>query len=99
MTSQRILVTGGAGYIGSHTVLALLESGWDVEVVDDLSTGSEQLVPQGVRLHVGNVGDSDFVGKVLAAVRPAAIIHFAASLSVPESVSAPLRYYSNNFAN
>jgi UDP-glucose 4-epimerase len=99
MTSTRVLVTGGAGYIGSHTVLALREAGWAVSVIDDLSTGSADLVPAGVHLHVGNVGNSEFVGSVLAREKPSAIVHFAASLSVPESVADPLRYYKNNFSN
>src|SRR4051812_18310594 len=99
MSSKRVLVTGGAGYIGSHTVLALGESGGEVSVVDDLSTGSADLVPKGVPLHVGNIGDIGFVKSVIAQEKPTAIIHFAASLSVPESVVNPLQYYRNNFAN
>jgi UDP-glucose 4-epimerase len=99
MSADCVLVTGGAGYIGSHTVLALREAGWPVAVIDDLSTGSADLVPKDVTLHVGDVGDARFVGCVLAEVRPIAIIHFAGSLSVPESVENPLRYYGNNFSN
>ena len=100
MTSRtlgRVLVTGGAGYIGSHTVLALLAQGWQVIVADDLSTGSRRLVPDGVALHVGNVGDPVFMAPLLAANRPDAVIHFAGSISVPESVADPLKYYRNNF--
>jgi len=97
--NERILVTGGAGYIGSHTVLALRAAGYRVTIIDDLSTGSEDLVPKDVPLHVGNVGDRAFVGAVLAREAPSAIIHFAASLSVPESVANPLKYYGNNFTN
>jgi UDP-glucose 4-epimerase len=95
----RVLVTGGAGYIGSHTVLALYEAGWDVTVVDDLSTGSEKLVPKGVALHVANIGDRIFMSNLLARIQPKAIIHFAGSLSVPESVANPLKYYTNNVVN
>ncbi|MHB1205009.1 MAG: UDP-glucose 4-epimerase GalE [Rhodospirillaceae bacterium] len=94
-----VLVTGGAGYIGSHTVIALREAGWDVAVADDLSTGSEQLLPDDVRLFVGNVGDPVFIGGLLRRERPEAIIHFAGSLSVPESIADPLKYYTNNFVN
>jgi len=99
MISNRVLVTGGAGYIGSHTVIALSEAGWDVTVVDDLSTGSDQLVPKDVSLRIGNVGDSRFMAQVLSDVKPSAIIHFAGSLCVPESVEDPLKYYTNNFVN
>lgn len=94
----RIVVTGGAGYIGSHTVLALRDAGWDVVIVDDLSTGSLHLVPKGVPLRIGNVGNSAFMASVFAETRPDAVIHFAGSISVPESVERPLKYYNNNFA-
>lgn len=95
----RVVVTGGAGYIGSHTVLALRDAGWDVVIVDDLSTGSLHLVPKGVPLRIGNVGNSAFMATVFAETRPDAVIHFAGSISVPESVENPLKYYNNNFAN
>src|SRR5262249_39211464 len=95
----RVLVTGGAGYIGSHTVMALCEAGWDVVVVDNLSTGSRRLVPASVPLHVGDAGDPAFMTSLLGATRPEAVIHFAGSISVPESVENPLKYYSNNFTN
>jgi UDP-glucose 4-epimerase len=97
--NTRVVVTGGAGYIGSNTVLALREQGWDVVVADNLSTGSRTLVPKDVPLRVGDVGDSAFIAKVLADVRPAAVVHFAASISVPESLANPMKYYLNNFAN
>lgn len=92
----RVLVTGGAGYIGSHTVLSLVAAGWSVTVIDDLSTGSRSLVPANVELCVGNVGDQAFTSQVIAKVRPDAVIHFAGSISVPESVSNPIKYYRNN---
>lgn len=94
----RVVVTGGAGYIGSHAVLALRDAGWEVVVVDDLSTGSLQLVPKGVPLRIGNVGNAAFMATVFAETRPDAVIHFAGSISVPESVERPLKYYNNNFA-
>lgn len=98
-STGRVVVTGGAGYIGSHAVIALRDAGWDVVIVDDLSTGSLQLVPKGVPLRIGNVGNSAFMATVFAETRPDAVIHFAGSISVPESVERPLKYYNNNFAN
>jgi len=90
-----ILVTGGAGYIGSHTVLQLLARGERVVVLDDLSTGFRQAVPD-APLVVGSVGDRALVDSVLAEHRIDTIIHFAAHTIVPESVSSPLKYYGNN---
>lgn len=95
----RVLVTGGAGYIGSHTVIALLDAGWQVDVVDNLSTGSRRLVPKGVPLHVGDVGNQLFMTELLEKIKPEAVVHFAACISVPESVANPLKYYHNNFVN
>ena len=93
MTS--VLVTGGAGYIGSHTLLQLTSRGENVVVLDDLSTGFHQAV-RDVPLVVGNVGDRALVDRVLAEHRVDTIIHFAAHTIVPESVSNPLKYYGNN---
>ena len=90
-----ILVTGGAGYIGSHTVLQLVARGERVVVLDDLSTGFRQAV-RDVPLVVGNVGDRELVDQLLAEHRVDTIIHFAAHTIVPESVSDPLKYYGNN---
>jgi UDP-glucose 4-epimerase len=90
-----ILVTGGAGYIGSHTLLQLVARGEQVVVLDDLSTGFRQAV-QGAQLVVGNVGDRALVDRILAEHRVDTIIHFAAHTIVPESVSNPLKYYGNN---
>jgi len=90
-----ILVTGGAGYIGSHTVLQLLARGERVVVLDDLSTGFRQAV-RDAPLVVGNVGDRALLDSVLAEHRVDTIIHFAAHTIVPESVSSPLKYYGNN---
>jgi UDP-glucose 4-epimerase len=94
-----ILVTGGAGYIGSHTVLALLAAGERPIVVDDLSTGLRSAIPCGVALFEGNCGDAPFIDAILKRHRVDAIIHFAASIVVPESVIHPLDYYRNNTAN
>ena len=93
---SRVLVTGGAGYIGSHAVFALTDSGREVVVLDDLSTGQEAAVPTGVRLYRGNVADSALVSTILSEERIDAVMHFAASISVPESVSKPGLYYRNN---
>jgi UDP-glucose 4-epimerase len=91
-----VLVTGGAGYIGSHTVHALADRGENVVVLDDLSTGNELLLPRPVPLIVGSTGDANLVADLLRTYRVNAIVHFAASIVVPESVSYPLRYYENN---
>src|ERR1041384_31975 len=94
-SSSTVLVTGGAGYIGSHTVLQLLARGERVVVLDDLSTGFRQAV-NGVPLVVGNVGDRKLVDSLLAEHKVDTIIHFAAHTVVPESVTNPLKYYGNN---
>lgn len=91
-----VLVTGGAGYIGSHMVLELREAGETVVVLDNLSTGFRWAVPDDVPLVVGDVGDLDLVAKTIAAHNVNAIIHFAGSIIVPESVEDPLGYYHNN---
>jgi UDP-glucose 4-epimerase len=90
-----VLVTGGAGYIGSHTLLQLTARGENVVVLDDLSTGFRQAV-RDLPLVVGNVGDRALVDRLLAEHRVDTIIHFAAHTIVPESVSNPLKYYGNN---
>src|SRR6187551_2242412 len=90
-----VLVTGGAGYIGSHTLLQLTARGERVVVLDDLSTGFRQAV-RDVPLVVGNVGDRPLVDRLLAEHNVDTIIHFAAHTIVPESVSNPLKYYGNN---
>ncbi len=93
-----VLVTGGAGYIGSHMVWALLDAGENVVVLDRLSTGFEWAVPQEAHLAVGDVGDADLVGALIDSHSIDAIIHFAGSVIVPESLSDPLAYYDNNTA-
>ncbi len=91
-----ILVTGGAGYIGSHMVLALCDAGHDVVVLDNLSTGMAWAVAPQARLVEGDIGDEDLTLKTMAEHDVDAIIHFAGSIIVPESVSDPLGYYLNN---
>jgi UDP-glucose 4-epimerase len=92
-----VLVTGGAGYIGSHTVLALAEAGEDVVVVDDLSSGFSAYLPEGVPLFIGDAGDENLLEGVIAQHNIESIIHFAGSVVVPDSMRDPLGYYRNNF--
>jgi UDP-glucose 4-epimerase len=91
-----ILVTGGAGYIGSHAVLALLDAGWPVVVIDNLVTGFRWAVPEGAVFAEGDIADQDLVGRLIEEHGIRAIIHFAGSIVVPESVENPLKYYENN---
>jgi UDP-glucose 4-epimerase len=91
-----VLITGGAGYIGSHMALALRDAGEPVVVLDDLSTGARDAVPEGVPLVVGDVGDEALVIRTLAAHRVDAVAHFAARIAAPESVGDPLGYYAAN---
>ena len=91
-----VLVTGGAGYIGSHAVLALKDAGWDVAVIDNLSTGFAFAVPDGVPLYEGDIADTDLLARIFAEQGTKAIMHFAGSIIVPESVEQPLKYYENN---
>src|ERR1044071_8798673 len=94
-----ILVTGGAGYIGSHMVHELNDAGEQVVVLDNLSTGFRFLLPSSVPMVVGHTGDQELVTKIITQHRVDAIIHFAASIVVPESISDPLSYYRNNTVN
>lgn len=91
-----VLVTGGAGYIGSHMVHALLDAGERVVVLDNMSTGFRWAVPEIVPLVIGDMGDGELVGNVLRKHQVDAIVHFAAKIVVPESVEDPLGYYLNN---
>jgi len=93
-----VLVTGGAGYIGSHMVWELLDHAEDVVVLDRLSSGFDWAVPPEAKLYVGDVGDTGLVEKIIREHKVNAIIHFAGSLIVPESVTDPLLYYENNTA-
>jgi UDP-glucose 4-epimerase len=93
-----VLVTGGAGFIGSHAVLALRDAGWPVVVVDDLSTGFRCAVPHGVPFYQGDAADADLLARIFREQEVGAIMHFAGSVIVPESVADPLKYYANNTA-
>jgi UDP-glucose 4-epimerase len=99
VTRFPVLVTGGAGYIGSHAVLALLDAGGPVVVIDNLVTGFRWAVAEGAEFVVGDVGDEALVGRLIATHGIGAIMHFAGSVVVPESVADPLKYYRNNTAN
>ena len=96
MAKLPVLVTGGAGYIGSHAVLALKDAGWPVAIIDDLSNGSRLVIPGDVPFYEGNIADRSLVGRIFAEQKIGAIMHFAGSIVVPESVEKPLLYFLNN---
>lgn len=98
MAQQGILVTGGAGYIGSHVVRQLGEAGHRIVVLDNLSTGFKEAVLHG-ELIIGNTGDQPLVSQILKDHDIGAVLHFAANIVVPESVSDPMKYYGNNTCN
>lgn len=93
-----VLVTGGAGYIGSHAVLALKDAGWPVAVIDNLVTGFRFAVPDDVPFYQGDIADEALLARIFAEQGTQAIMHFAGSIIVPESVENPLKYYNNNTA-
>ena len=93
-----VLVTGGAGYIGSHAVLALRDAGFAVAVIDNLVTGFRWAVPEGVPFYQGDIADEALLDRIVAEQGIIAIMHFAGSVVVPESVENPLKYYHNNTA-
>ena len=94
-----VLVTGGAGYIGSHAVLALRDAGWPVVVVDNLTTGFRFAIPADVPLVEADIADQTAVEAAMRAHDVKAVMHFAGSIVVPESVENPLKYYQNNTVN
>lgn len=94
-----ILVTGGCGYIGSHVVRQLTEAGLEVVVFDNLSTGSPDALVNGETLVIGDLADTRLVEKVFRDYSPSTVIHFAASIVAPESVTDPLKFYGNNTCN
>jgi len=96
MSKPAVLVTGGAGYIGSHAVLALKDAGWRVAVIDDLSNGNRSVVPEGVKFFHGSIAERVLVDSIIDDLGIGAIMHFAGSIVVPESVEKPLDYYANN---
>ena len=96
-TNKKILVVGGAGYIGSHMVRRLLQAGCDVVILDNLSTGNRKLITGGELVH-GNLGDACLLDKLFGAHKFDAVMHFAAFSQVGESMHQPLTYYRNNLA-
>ena len=96
MDNIGVLVTGGAGYIGSHAVLALLEAGYRVAVLDNLTTGFRFAVPPEVTFYEGDIGDDVLLQRIFHEEKIRAIMHFAGSIIVPESVENPLKYYEDN---
>jgi UDP-glucose 4-epimerase len=98
VTDRSALVTGGAGYIGSHVAWALVDSGWRVVVLDDLSTGRRALVPPSAGFVQGSSGDGALLRRLLREQRIDSVLHFAGSIVVPESVADPITYYRNNLS-
>lgn len=96
MSAPTCMITGGAGYIGSHAVLAFREAGAEIVVIDDLSTGRRWTVPDDIPFYEGAVSDSDLVRRIVSEHAIDAVIHFAGSIRVDESVADPLKYYRNN---
>jgi UDP-glucose 4-epimerase len=96
MPTASVLVTGGAGYVGSHAVLALKDAGWPVCVIDTLWNGRGENVPGDVPFYEGSIADRALVERIFKEQGIQAIMHFAASAVVPESVEKPLDYYENN---
>jgi UDP-glucose 4-epimerase len=94
-----VLVTGGAGYIGSHMALALIDAGETVAVLDNLSTGQQRLIPRQAVFYEGDVGDEAVLSRIFGEHKIDAILHFAGSIVVPQSVADPLLYYQNNTVN
>jgi UDP-glucose 4-epimerase len=97
--SAAVLVTGGAGYIGSHAVLALRDAGFKVSVIDTLATGFRWAVPQDVPFYHGDINDGALFDQIVNEQSIIAVMHFAGSVVVPESVENPLKYYANNTVN
>ena len=96
---MNILLTGGAGYIGSHVILAILENGHNVTVIDDLSTGHQNLIPNKIRLINCNINNKEKLSNLLKLEKFDVLMHFAGSIKVEESVSNPEKYFSNNTDN
>ena len=96
---MKILLTGGAGYIGSHVLLSILEQGHKVVVIDDLSTGNKNLIPENIELINCNINNEEKIGKVLQQQKFDILLHFAGFIKVEESVQNPKKYFINNTEN
>ncbi len=93
---MKILILGGAGYIGSHTVRELLENGYNVAIADNLQTGHKESIPEGVKFYEGDIRDKNFLDNIFESEKIDAVVHFAANALVGESMIDPLKYYDNN---
>ena len=93
---MKILVLGGAGYIGSHTVRELLENGYNVAIADNLQTGHKESIPEEVKFYEGDIRDKNFLDNIFESEKIDAVVHFAANALVGESMIDPLKYYDNN---
>ncbi len=95
---MKVLVTGGAGYIGSSVVHCLVDKGFEVQVIDDFSTGSDSLLPSGLKYYNADIGSEKKITKIIKEFSPNVVIHFAASVEVEESMVNPIKYYENNIS-
>ena len=95
----KVLITGGAGYIGSHAALACIDAGWPVVILDDLSTGIRSALPPGSIFVEGSAGDGDLVRQIMREQAINSVIHFAGSSVIPDSITDSNRYYRNNTSN
>ena len=96
---MKILLTGGAGYIGRHVLLSILENNHDVIVIDDLSTGNKKLIPENIQLIDANINDSEKISNILVKENFDLLLHFAGFIKVEESVQNPDKYFKNNTEN
>ena len=96
---MKILLTGGAGYIGSHVLLSILENKHEVVVIDNLSTGNKSLIPENIRLINANINDSEKISTLLLEENFDLLLHFAGFIKVEESVQNPEKYFKNNTEN
>lgn len=99
MDKKYILVTGGAGYIGSHTTRFLLDKGFNILVIDNLSNGHEEFIDKRAEFVLGDIGDFNFLDDIFSKFDILAVVHFASFIEVGESVNKPLKYYQNNVSN
>ncbi len=95
-TKENVLVTGGAGYIGSHVALALQAAGYGVIIIDNLTTGHQSLVPPGTRFIMGDLKQTELLNKIMSEYKISAVLHLAASALLGESFRMPIEYYANN---